>query len=67
MKKLKLEELEVESYETGEEAGTRGTVHAHGEPYTQQGSCSCPHVCTRLETCPYSCYIIETCEPGICY
>lgn len=68
-KKLRLETLKVESFEAAPAPEPRGTVHAHGIPYTdpQIGSCECgSRFCTVPETCAYSCYIQETCEPGVC-
>ncbi|HEX8906909.1 MAG TPA: hypothetical protein VF771_18810 [Longimicrobiaceae bacterium] len=55
--KLKLEEIAVESYATGEAAPERGTVHARSWDYTS--------LCTRPETCPWTCWARETCD--VCY
>ncbi|HEV3049579.1 MAG TPA: hypothetical protein VGX50_04685 [Longimicrobium sp.] len=65
--KLDMEELQVESFEADDGADARGTVHANGVLYSEQGTCSCPRYCTLAETCPHSCYILETCEPGVCW
>ncbi|HEV7587406.1 MAG TPA: hypothetical protein VGO40_04695 [Longimicrobium sp.] len=73
MKKLRLdvEALEVESFDATAEWEPRGTVEAHGIPYTDEaiGTCGCggSRWCTAAETCAHTCYIQETCEPGVCY
>lgn len=68
--KLRLEALQVESFEAAAGAAPRGTVHAHGYPYSDPeiGSCGCvTPVRTAPETCMNTCWIQETCEPGVCW
>jgi hypothetical protein len=62
MKKLKLDDLRVDSFDTSfTEAGMRGTVHGH---YSVDGTCplSCAGTCDP--TCPDSC--AATCQ-GTCW
>jgi hypothetical protein len=49
MKKLRLEidEIQVETFETGDEESTRGTVHGHHP--TAWGTCTCE--CSHDGTC----------------
>ena len=66
--KLRLEELQVESFATGAENALKGTVHAHQEEgdsptYPPYHTCdSCPPAFTCDTTCPPM-HTCETCPP----
>ena len=60
MKKLELrvEELAVESFQTGREPGRPGTVRGHGDDCTWFASCVCQtayYVCNTAPGTNYSC------------
>lgn len=62
MKKLKLDELRVDSFHTSStEAGARGTVHGH---YSVDGTCVLSRGGSCDPTCPDSC--AATCQ-GSCW
>jgi len=69
MKKLKLEELAVESFQTVESARGVGTVRAHGITDFHAGA-TCFPVCpgTDWQTCENTCETCDgpTCWPGGC-
>lgn len=54
MKKLKLEidALTVDTFDTGREAGTAGTVQAHGDGRTLKVVCEISTLKTDLTCCP---------------
>ena len=71
MKKLKLEDLTVTSFETAPDAPRlRGTVDGHAKPVPQPsliGPCyptdpnfDCTYGCSRPSACPDNCFIIVT-------
>jgi hypothetical protein len=53
MKRLKLENLEVESFETSKERSERGTVRGHQETYTDCPECYGPTYELTCDTCDY--------------
>lgn len=57
MRKLKLESLQVESFETGPAARERGTMYAHQPPPKTYGDCGD----TEYLDCTYGCSEISTC------
>lgn len=59
MRKLKLESLQVESFETAPAMRERGTMYAHGRPPRTDGGCISD---THLVDCTYSCSTQVDCE-----
>jgi hypothetical protein len=68
MKKLKLEDLAVESFQTVEVARGAGTVRAHGITDFFAGPTCCPDCpSTDWQTCADTCHTCDggyTCRPG---
>lgn len=77
MKKLKLDDLAVESFDTTANAAPeRGTVHGEQDPCTCYTNCTCPgcptcayaSCMTNCNTCAASCWgsCDASCEYGTC-
>lgn len=65
MKKLKLDDLEVETFRTAERTGGRGTVQGHyGTTHTQAGD-TCL-TCQGQDTCFVSCQMSECWQGNEC-
>jgi hypothetical protein len=64
MRKLKLESLQVESFDTAPAAGERGTMYAHQQHHTIETYDIVECGDTRYFDCTYGCSINTNCATG---